>query len=324
MAAARSTRRHDPRVEEPGAAERAGREEQRVARQDRRDDQAGLGKDDEEDDAVDPGAVRLGQREKVLVDLQDEIYRRMHQDIVSQAPRRRRRRGILARSATRTDAHCVTRPVPESLARCELTHLSRVPIDVAVASAQHQQYEEALRVLGCTVRHVPAAHELPDSVFVEDVAIVLDEIAIITRPGAASRRPEREAVAAVLSEYRPLQAIAAPGTLDGGDVLRLGRTLYVGLSTRTNEDGARQLAGHVAPFGYAVECVQTAGCLHLKSAATAVDSDRVLCNPAWIDTRVFRHVDVIPVDPRSRTPPTCCGSVTRSSAPPATSAPPPT
>ena len=190
----------------------------------------------------------------------------------------------------------LTRPVPESLARCELTHQSRVPIDVAVASAQHQQYEDALRALGCTVRHVPAAHELPDSVFVEDVAIVLDEIAIITRPGASSRRPEREAVAAILSEYRPLVAVAAPGTLDGGDVLRIGRTLYVGLSSRTNEDGARQLAELVSPFGYAVECVQTAACLHLKSAVTIVDSDRVLCNPAWIDTRVLRQVDVIPVD----------------------------
>jgi dimethylargininase len=191
----------------------------------------------------------------------------------------------------------VTRPVPQSLARCELTHLSREPIDVGVASAQHAQYEEALRALGCTVRHVPAAHDLPDSVFVEDVAIVLDEIAVITRPGAASRRPEREAMAAVVSEYRPLQWIEAPGTLDGGDVLRLGRTLYVGRSTRTNEEGARQLARHVAPFGYAVECVETAACLHLKSAATAVDSDRVLCNREWIDARVFKDVEVLEVDP---------------------------
>jgi dimethylargininase len=191
----------------------------------------------------------------------------------------------------------VTRPVPDSLARCELTHLSRVPIDTVVAAAQHRHYEEALRALGCTVRPAPAAHDLPDSVFVEDVAIVLDEIAIITRPGAESRRPERDAVAAVLSEYRPLRSIAAPGTLDGGDVLWLGRTLYVGLSTRTNEDGAGQLARHVAPLGYSVECVQTTACLHLKSAVTAVDSDAVLCNPQWIDTRVFQHVDVIAVDP---------------------------
>jgi dimethylargininase len=193
----------------------------------------------------------------------------------------------------------VTRPVPESLARCELTHLPRVPIDYQVATAQHVQYEEALRALGCTVRHVPPAHALPDSVFVEDVAIVLDEVAIITRPGAESRRPERDAVAAVLADYKPLQAIVAPGTLDGGDVLRLGSVLYVGLSTRTNLDGARLLADLVKPLRYSVECVRTTACLHLKSAVTAVEPDRVLCNPDWIDANIFRdaRVDVIAVDP---------------------------
>ena len=190
----------------------------------------------------------------------------------------------------------VTRPVPASLARCELTHLARVPIDIDRAIAQHQSYEEALRVLGCAVRHVSAADELPDSLFVEDAAIVLDEVAIITRPGAPSRRPECDAVAHVLAEYRPLQTIAAPGTIDGGDVLRLGRMLYVGRSTRTNADGIRQLAASVVPFGYSVVEVRTADCLHLKSAVTAVDADRVICNPDWIDARVLAGVDVIAVD----------------------------
>ena len=193
----------------------------------------------------------------------------------------------------------VTRPVPESLARCELTHQARVPIDVDIATAQHDQYEEALRTLGCTLVHVAAAPDLADSVFVEDVAIVVDEVAIITRPGAESRRRECEAVAEVLSQYRPLRSIGPPGTVDGGDVLRLGRTLYVGLSTRTNEDGARQLATELTPFGYSVECVRTHGCLHLKSAVTAVDSNRVLCNPAWIDPSGFERagVHVMNVDP---------------------------
>jgi dimethylargininase len=191
----------------------------------------------------------------------------------------------------------LTRAVPLSLSRCELTHLARVPIDVGLATAQHRQYEEALRALGCTVRHLAQADDLPDSVFVEDVALVLDEVAIVTRPGAESRRRERESVAAVLSEYRPLESILAPGTLDGGDVLRLGRTLYVGLSTRTNEDGARQLARHAAPYGYTVTCVPMADCLHLKSAATAIEADRLLCNPLWIDARTFGDVEVIHVDP---------------------------
>ena len=191
----------------------------------------------------------------------------------------------------------LTRDVPESLARCELTHLSRVPIDVARAVQQHHAYEDTLRAFGCTVRRLPPADDLPDSVFVEDVAIVLDEIAVIARPGAASRRQERDSVAAVLSEYRPLHAIAAPGTMDGGDVMRLGRSLYVGLSSRTNEDGAGQLARHVKPFGYTVKCVQTTGCLHLKSAVTPVDRDCLLCNPAWVDAAQFDGTETIDVDP---------------------------
>ncbi len=195
----------------------------------------------------------------------------------------------------------VTRPVPESLARCELTHQARVPIDVDVATAQHEQYEEALRALGCTCVMSPPADDLPDSVFVEDVAIVLDEVAIITRPGAASRRQECEAVAEVLSRIPAASSrSAAPGTLDGGDVLRLGRTLYVGLSTRTNEDG-RPPARHRASRRSATQSSACGprGCLHLKSAVTAVDSNRVLCNPAWIDPRGFERVGVhvMHVDP---------------------------
>jgi dimethylargininase len=190
----------------------------------------------------------------------------------------------------------ITRPVPQSLARCELTHLARTPIDVARAAGQHALYETALAAMGCTLRHLPAADELPDSVFVEDIALVLDEMAIVMRPGAASRRDERPSVAAVLSEYRTLHAIAAPGTMDGGDVLRVGKTLYVGLSRRTNEDGVHQLARIVEPFGYGVTTVETRACLHLKSAATAIDDDRVLCNPEWIDASVFRGVETIAVD----------------------------
>ncbi len=191
----------------------------------------------------------------------------------------------------------LTRPVPASLFDCELTHLARTPIDVARASAQHDAYEAALAAVGCQVRRLPAADDLPDSVFVEDVAIVLDEVAIITRPGAESRRGERASVAPVLSEYRELLTIAAPGTLDGGDVLRLGRTLYVGLSTRTNEDGARQLGRLLRRFGYGVRSVQTDGCLHLKSAITALPGDRVLLNPSWVDARVFESVEAVHVAP---------------------------
>jgi dimethylargininase len=190
----------------------------------------------------------------------------------------------------------LTRPVPDSLSCCELTHLSRVPIDVAIARAQHAEYERALALLGCAIRHVPAAHDLPDSVFVEDTAIVLDEVAIVTRPGAESRRGEIAAVAEMLSDYRPLMFVTAPATVDGGDVLRLGRTLYVGVGARTNQAGAEQLRELGRPYGYAVRSVEVDGCLHLKSAATEVMPGCVLLNPTWVRRAWFDGQRTIEVD----------------------------
>jgi len=189
----------------------------------------------------------------------------------------------------------VTRAVSPSLAQCELTHLSREPIDVARARAQHAAYERLLSSLGATIVKVPPAPEMPDAVFVEDAAIVLDEIAVITRPGAESRRAETAAVADVLAAYRPLRAMTSPATLDGGDVLRLGRRLYVGLSSRTNEEGIAQLAGFAQPFGYETTPVEFGGCLHLKSAVTAIDG-LLLLNPAWVPASAFPGLEAIEVD----------------------------
>ena len=190
----------------------------------------------------------------------------------------------------------LTREVPDSLQECELTHLGRAPIDLGAARAQHAEYERALTSLGCRVVRISAAHELPDSAFVEDTAVVLDELAVITRPGAASRRDETAGVASVLEAYRPLSFLSAPATLDGGDVLRLGRTLYVGVGARTNEEGARQLDSCVRPYGYDVRRVDIAACLHLKSAVAAVAPGMVLLNPAWVDARTFERCRAIEVD----------------------------
>ncbi len=176
----------------------------------------------------------------------------------------------------------LTRPVPGSLGACELTHLERVPIDVARARAQHAAYERRLESAGCHVHRLPALDDAPDSVFVEDTAVVLDELAIITRPGAPSRQGETRAVAEVLSGYRRLERMSAPATLDGGDVLRLGRTLYVGVGGRTNGAGVAQLGGFVRPWGYDVRGVPAGACLHLKSAATEPAPGLVLLNPAWV------------------------------------------
>ena len=192
----------------------------------------------------------------------------------------------------------ITRDVSPALSACELSFVPRTAIDVALAGAQHAAYREALRALGCRVIELPADPVLPDSVFVEDVAVVLDELAVMTRTGAASRRAEGPPIAAALGPFRQqLASIVAPGTLDGGDVLRVGRTLYVGLGARSNAAGIAQLLAHVAPFGYRVQAVPTHGCLHLKSAATCVAHGTVLVQPGWVDASVFGTLDILFVDP---------------------------
>ena len=191
----------------------------------------------------------------------------------------------------------LTRAVPSSLARCELTHLPRVAIDLGRARAQHELYENALRALGIEVVRLPASDDLPDSVFVEDAAVVVDELAVLTRPGAESRRPEIPSVAQALAPWRDLAFLAAPGTLDGGDVLRFGSRLFVGLTARSNPDGIAQLAAFLAPFGYSVEGLAVSGCLHLKSAVTAIDRETIVLNPAWVDGARLGAQRAIEVDP---------------------------
>jgi dimethylargininase len=191
----------------------------------------------------------------------------------------------------------LTRDVSPALARCELTHLPRTRIDPDVARAQHRAYEDRLTDLGCILVRLPADPDLPDSVFVEDTCVLLDEVAVIARPGAESRRAEVNPVAEVLGRFRELRRIEAPGTLDGGDVLCLGRTVHLGLSGRTNPSGAEQLRAILAGFGYAVQPVEVTGCLHLKTAVSRVSGDAVLVNPAWVDPAVFAGWEAVEVDP---------------------------
>ena len=191
----------------------------------------------------------------------------------------------------------ITRKVSPAIARCELTHLAREPIDLALAERQHAAYEASLRALGCRVASLPAEPDFPDSVFVEDAAVVVDELAVITRPGAPSRRGETESVAAALAPHRPVVAIEPPATLDGGDVLRLGRRVLVGRSSRSNAEGVAQLRALLAPHGYTVEGIAVSGCLHLKSAVTEVAPGAVLLNPAWVDPAIFAGTRLIEVDP---------------------------
>jgi dimethylargininase len=191
----------------------------------------------------------------------------------------------------------LTRDISPAIVRCELTHLAREPIDVAMARRQHDAYEQRLREAGCSVARLAADSDLPDSVFIEDTAVVFDELAIITRPGALSRRRETDAVAEAMAAYRPIVRIEEPATLDGGDVLTVGKRVFVGESPRTNAAAISQMARHLAPHGYTVHLVPVQGCLHLKSAATLVSDGTVLINPAWVPADRFRPLTLLEVHP---------------------------
>jgi dimethylargininase len=191
----------------------------------------------------------------------------------------------------------LTRAVSPAIDRCELTHLRRQPIDLAAARAQHGAYEDRLRDAGCRVVQLASGNDMPDAVFIEDIALVFDELAVVTRPGAESRRCETPAVVDALRAYRELVFIDSPGTMDGGDVLSIGRRVFVGESSRTNAAAIAQLEATLGPRGYSVHPVRVDGCLHLKSAATLVADVVLLVNRAWVKPDSFGPLTVVDVDP---------------------------
>lgn len=198
--------------------------------------------------------------------------------------------------------NALTRGVSPTLGDCQLQELEREPIDIAKAIEQHRRYELCLEDLGARIIRLPADARFPDGVFVEDPAIVLDEIAIMTHMGAESRHGEGESIATVLRDYRDLTSIHEPGTLEGGDVMRIDRSLYVGASRRTNPEGIRQLRQIVARFGYQVIAVPVHGCLHLKSACCYLGGETLLANRKWIDATLldgYRILDVPADEPRA-------------------------
>jgi dimethylargininase len=190
----------------------------------------------------------------------------------------------------------VTRQVSRSIGDCELTFLSRTSIDVERARRQHEQYEVALKRLGLALLSLPEAPDLPDSVFVEDAALVLDECAILMRCAAASRAPEIELMAGVLGPYRQLLRLEPPAHMDGGDILRIDRSVFVGLSQRTDPAAVEQLRSLLGPFGYEVQAVPVTECLHLKSAVTKVADSTLLINPGWVSSQAFGDVKTIETD----------------------------
>jgi dimethylargininase len=189
----------------------------------------------------------------------------------------------------------ITRQVSASINNCELSFHARQQIDVAKAIAQHQAYEDCLAGLGVRIVSLPAEPELPDAVFVEDPAVVVDEVAVISIMGAPSRRSETRSLAEALSQYRPIKFLIEPATLDGGDVLRAGRSVFVGLSQRTNRDGIAQLSEMLRVYDYEVQPVEVRGCLHLKSACSYLGYNTVLVNRSWIDVEQFRGFELLDV-----------------------------
>lgn len=186
-----------------------------------------------------------------------------------------------------------TRAVSPRLAECETTQAERV--DVARAIAQHAAYEAALAEAGFEIRRLPALDDFPDGVFVEDNALLLGAHAVILRPGAASRAGEIGSTADGLAGLFSLHRLTT-GHVDGGDVLRIGPRLYVGISSRTDLAGIRALGALVAPLGYEVVPVPVAGGLHLKSAATAVN-DVLVHNPDWVSAHHFAGVEPLAIAP---------------------------
>jgi dimethylargininase len=191
----------------------------------------------------------------------------------------------------------ITRSVSPAIVHCELSFIEREPIDLATAREQHHAYELLLAKLGARVISLPAEPDLPDSMFVEDPAIVLDELAVILPLGTETRRSEAASLAQELSKHRKIETVKLPGTLEGGDVLRIGRKLFVGLTRRSNAEGIRQLAEIVKPYDYGVVVVRVTGCLHLKSAVTFLGENTLLANRAWFDNTPLAGHDWIDVDP---------------------------
>ncbi len=199
--------------------------------------------------------------------------------------------------------HALCRAVSPAIADCELSFIGREPINVAMAHLQHMDYVDCLGKLGVTVIELPAEPALPDSVFVEDTVLLFDELVVMTRPGAASRRSEVASIQAAFRKYRDVIAhINDPGTLDGGDVLRIGQRVFVGLSARSNQAAIDQLSGILNTYGYSVTAVPMQECLHLKSAVTALADDTVLINPDWVDVgyfKDFRQITVAETEPHA-------------------------
>ena len=187
----------------------------------------------------------------------------------------------------------LTRAVSPNIGGCELTFRNRELIDYKRALRQHEEYCGLLSSLGVEVIKLEASDSHPDCCFIEDTAIVLDELAIITSMGTASRRGETSTVEKELAGYREIAYIRLPAAIEGGDVMQIGKKVFAGLSRRTNAQGIEALTQILKPLGYEVSPVRLEGCLHLKTACSAINDETILANPHWIDLNPFKAFNVL-------------------------------
>lgn len=186
------------------------------------------------------------------------------------------------------------RPVSPSIVNCQLTFMERCLVNYELACRQHASYVNALHRLGVTVVALPIEPNLPDATFVEDVALVFGEVAVLTSP-SIPRRSETPSVMPVIECYRPTTTICDAAMLEGGDVIRRDRTIYVGQSRRTDRAGFESLRDIVRPYGYSVVPVPVHSCLHLSTGASYLGEDTFLINPYWIDHANFQNCRVLTV-----------------------------
>lgn len=182
-----------------------------------------------------------------------------------------------------------------ALSECTLTYISRNSIDFHRAMEQHMAYAKALEDLGVEVKILNLNKTMPDGVFIEDTAVVLDELAVITSMGTPDRRNELPEITAEVRKYRKAVEIPLPATIEGGDVLRIGRKIYIGETLRTNKDAISFFTQIVEPLSYQVVPVEVSGCLHLKTGITALDDETFLANPEWINLSPLKGCRIVEV-----------------------------
>lgn len=189
----------------------------------------------------------------------------------------------------------IVRDVPDSFQKCLTSFHTKVQIDVALAKHQHQQYCNTLSSLGLKLIRIEADDTLPDCCFTEDTAIVVDDFAVITIPGAPGRILETIEIEKILSPLKTIVHITNPGTIDGGDVLKIGKKIFIGNSARTNVEGISQVDTIVKPLGYEVIPVKIQDTLHLKSVCTYLGGGCILLAEGYLDDKIFSEYDKVVV-----------------------------